>query len=84
MKFFKDISFCCIVLIIVIWMVVHHLLSNTKILEGQTNNDCKDGQLCLEIELEKKMDSEEKEVEDGSKPDVPEGFSQGLPGALTY
>ena len=69
------------------WMVVHHVLSNAKILEGQTNNDCKDGQLCLEIELEKKIDSEEKvveEVEEGFTPDVPEGFSQGLPGALTY
>lgn len=37
MKLFKDISFWCIVLTIVIIMVIHHMLNKCNIVEGQDN-----------------------------------------------
>ena len=39
MKLFKDISFWCIVLAIVVVMVVHHLLSKASLIEGNTDGD---------------------------------------------
>ena len=44
MKLFKDISFWCIVLALVVVMVVHHMLSNEQLIEGSTNQ-------LLEVEL---------------------------------
>ena len=39
MKLFKDISFWCIVLTIVVFMVVHHFLSKGQLIEGNTNDE---------------------------------------------
>ena len=39
MKLFKDISFWCIVLAIVVVMVVHHFLSKGQLIEGNTNDE---------------------------------------------
>ena len=39
MKLFKDISFWCIVLAIVVFMVVHHFLSKGQLIEGNTNDE---------------------------------------------
>ena len=44
MKHFKDISFWCIVLGVVVIMVVHHILSHkSDIIEGQQNDTVKCG-----------------------------------------
>jgi len=37
MKFFKDISFWCIVVFLIVLMVVHHILSDKPLIEGQQN-----------------------------------------------
>ena len=39
MKLYKDISFWCIVLAIVVVMVVHHFLSKSSIIEGNENDE---------------------------------------------
>ena len=39
MKLYKDISFWCIVLAIVVVMVVHHFLSKGQLIEGATNDE---------------------------------------------
>ena len=39
MKLYKDISFWCIVLALVVVMVVHHFLSKGKLIEGNTNDE---------------------------------------------
>jgi hypothetical protein len=39
MKLYKDISFWCIVLALVVVMVVHHFLSKGQLIEGNTNDE---------------------------------------------
>ena len=39
MKVFKDISFWCIVLAIVVFMVAHHILSDKPLIEGNENEE---------------------------------------------
>ena len=39
MKLFKDVSFWCIILTILIVMIIHNILTSDKIIEGQDNMD---------------------------------------------
>ena len=51
MKVFKDISFWCIILAIVVVMVAHHVLSDKPLIEGNENEEDDNNQVEVEFNI---------------------------------
>ena len=84
---FKDISFWCIVLTIVVVMVLHHILSHSDIIEGNTNdtNDTNDqkcggtGKPCCWYNMWQRLDGDDTPLEKSEISDLKEDGTVYLP-----